>query len=171
MDLLITTTIIIKQHWPLRTGEVAQQLKALTALAEDLGSVLGSCMVVLNHLEHQFWGLWRLFTSLILEHMWCMQTKHSHIEDKNKSIQNKVEKVGPFSALERDRTSASHSFFICCVVKITSIISDRCHREGTTSVLRGLQSFFPHSHLKGFSFIILFCICYWGLEDGLRRAG
>lgn len=61
-----------------------------------------------------------------------------------------MEKVGPFSALESDRTSPSPSFFICCVLKITSIMSDRCHREGATSVLKGLQSFFPQPHLKGF---------------------
>lgn len=34
------------------------QLRALAALPEDQGSILGTYMAAHNYLEHQFWGIW-----------------------------------------------------------------------------------------------------------------
>ena len=39
-----------------RVREMAQQLRALAALAEDLGSVPSTHTVVHNHLKLHFWG-------------------------------------------------------------------------------------------------------------------
>ena len=47
-----------------RAGEMAQQLKALTILAEDLDSVLRTYLVAHNYLELQIKGILCLFLPL-----------------------------------------------------------------------------------------------------------